>query len=133
MNSRLKAGKVCPLHRRRDCCGRGPVKPRISKHPQRFGVTYMADGREVCTPAKLRERKDRLIQDHPMCAGCGERFTDYSEIELAHKVSKGANGGKRDDRWPNLCLMHKSENREQGSRTLDQYLAWRREKGLTTP
>lgn len=54
-------------------------------------------------------------------------------MELAHKNSKGMNGWKTDDSWPNLCLMHRNENREQGSRSLTDYLKWRVEKRLPVP
>lgn len=134
MNSRLKAGQPCPLHRgRKDCCGRAPFTPRPGKNPQRFGITFMADGREICSPAKLRERKDQMIRRGDSCGFCGEAFTDYSEIELCHDKSKGSGGFKKDDSWGNIFLGHKAENCEQGSRPLADYLALRREKGLPTP
>lgn len=133
MNSRLKPRELCPLHRRRDCCGREPLKPKTPKHPRRNGITYMADGREVCTPAVLKKRKFMMVAANPFCAGCGEKFEDYREVELGHKVSKGMGGGRRDDSWSNLVLLHRDENREQGSRTLADYLLFRKEKGLPTP
>jgi len=61
---------------------------------------------------------------------CGSEFTDYRDVELAHRESKRMGGSRRDDRFSNLVLMHAVENREQGSRSLADYLAWRIEKGL---
>lgn len=128
MNSRLKPGERCPIHKSFVCCGREDVG-RLRKSYS-GPVKKLDDGRELCSPAELRRRKHKLLSDGEKCAACGGSFDSYSEVELAHKISKGFNGGKRDDSWRNLCLMHKSENREMGSRTLPDYLAWRAEKGL---
>jgi len=132
---KLGRNQLCPLHKRRDCCGRAEfVRYPKPKNLSRNGVTTDPDGREKCTPAVLRARKNMLLnRPHPTCAACGEEFTDYRDVELAHKESKGNGGFKHDDRWPNLCLMHLAENREQGSRSLADYLQWRREKGLQVP
>lgn len=129
MSYGLKPREVCPLHKRRDCCGRSEFhRYERTKHPAKYiliapGVKQYPDGRQECSPAALRKRKNRLIRENPVCAACDENFTAYDDIELAHKLSKGMGGYKRDDRWTNLCLMHKAENREQGSRSLEQYLA----------
>ncbi len=70
-----------------------------------------------------------LIRKHPYCAACEilnpeqAKFTDYDEIELAHRESKGHGGFKHDDRIENLFLAHKACNREQGSRSFDQFIA----------
>jgi 5-methylcytosine-specific restriction endonuclease McrA len=93
----------------------------------------LEDGREKCTPAELRRRKMKLLKSDPVCAACGQVFDDYRYVELAHKASKGIGGGKHDDRWENLVLMHRNENREQGSRSLIDYLKWRMEKRLPVP
>jgi hypothetical protein len=93
----------------------------------------MPDGREVCTPAEMRRRKMTMIREDLPCAACGKPFDDFRDIELAHIESKGVGGGKRNDARRNLVLMHKAENREQGSRSLADYLVWRKEKGLPTP
>lgn len=131
MNSRLRRNQPCPLHNNsRFCCGReSRTKAKAQKFPSRNGVTQMPGDREVCTPAVLRRRKDILIRKHPFCAACeildpdNAKFTEYDQIELAHRESKGNGGFKHDDSWPNLCLMHKACNREQGSRSFDQYIA----------
>jgi hypothetical protein len=130
--SNLRKNELCMLHKRRDCCGRAEsVRYKKPQNRSINGVTKYPDGREKCSLAVLRARKNILLnRPHPVCAACGEEFTDYRDVELAHKESKGLGGSKHDDRWPNLCLMHKSENREQGSRSLADYLAWRIEKGL---
>jgi 5-methylcytosine-specific restriction endonuclease McrA len=129
MRSRLRANEPCPLHQNsRRCLCHGQAVARESKARKPSGPVRRIDDphhprgwRELCSPAEMKRRKDKLLRDHHTCAGCGEHFTSYDEVELAHKVPKG--GGKRDDSWENLCLMHKAENREQGSRSLEQYLA----------
>jgi hypothetical protein len=125
----LPKNAKCPIHGGYYCCGRErPVGNYGSS-----GVTVLEDGREKCTPAELRRRKDKLLKGDPVCAACGQVFEDYRYVELAHKESKGMNGHKVDDRWGNLCLMHRNENHEQGSRSLTDYLKWRMEKRLPVP
>jgi hypothetical protein len=126
---KLPRNAKCPLHGGYYCCGRERPASQPKKFPSRNGITVLDDGREICSKAEKRRRKDRLLKSHPFCAACEilspetARFDDYREVELAHKESCGFGGFKRDDRMENLCLMHKRCNREQGSRSLDQYLA----------
>lgn len=122
--SRLRATQICPVHGKTTCCGREDFKPKPKKYETDCrGVRKLPDGRERCSPAILRQRKDTLLKRGDHCAACDQPFDDYREVELAHKVSKGLGGGRRDDSWSNLCLMHKSANREQGSLSLEDYLA----------
>jgi hypothetical protein len=128
---KLRMQEVCPLHRRRDCCGRTqsvryprPLRARNGIWTEvRFGLWRSEDGREKCSPQELRWRKNQLIRTSAFCVACGEKFRDYDEIELAHRQGKGIGGGKHNDAMTNLVLMHREENREQGSRSLDDYLA----------
>lgn len=126
---KLRINERCPLHGRRDCCGRAEVsRYRKPVHALKFimvapGVKRFPDGREVCSKSALRHRKDKLIKADPVCAACGQTFTDYSDIELAHRKGKGSGGGKHDSRMSNLALLHARANREQGSMDLDIYLA----------
>ena len=143
--SRLRSGEVCPIHRNTTCCGRTDFrKAQASKKRGLFvlvrpGVYRAPDGREKCSPGELRRRKNQLLNTNPVCAACDRKFTDYSEVELAHKQAKGMGGAKHDSRWENLVLMHKDENREQGSRDLETYLAdpnriaLKSKKEITTP
>lgn len=128
MLGKLRAKELCPLHRRRDCCGRAEFnrysqpKKKGQWHPIRAGLWRSDDGREKCSPAELRRRKGDLIRKYPVCRACGLTFTDYDEIELAHIESKGMGGFKRDDSMGNLTLLHKAANRDQGSMELNVYL-----------
>jgi 5-methylcytosine-specific restriction endonuclease McrA len=126
----LPKNAKCPIHGGLYCCGRSrPTADPYIRH----GVKKLDDGREICTPSELRRRKSILLKRDPVCAACGKVFDDYRDVELAHIESKGLGGGKHDDRWENLVLMHRDENREQGSRSLNDYLRWRIEKHLPVP
>jgi hypothetical protein len=61
---------------------------------------------------------------------CHEDFTDYNEVELGHRDSCGMNGSKRNDAWSNIGLIHAWTNRDQGSMSLDDYLAKLAAKGV---
>lgn len=122
--SRLRRTQICPIHGKSTCCGREDFERRPKKYEtDSRGVRKFPDGTERCSPSELRRRKDTLIRRNTPCAACGMEFTDYREIELAHKISKGHGGGKHNDAWDNLTLMHTSANREQGSLSLEAYLA----------
>jgi len=58
---------------------------------------------------------------------------DGRQICTPAELRRRIGGGKHDDRWENLCLMHRNRNREQGSRSLADYLKWRMEKRLPVP
>ena len=125
---RLKPKEKCPLHGKVDCCGRSEmVRYAQPKHELKYrmvepGVREYPDGRQVCSQSALKRRKDRLIMQSPICAACGETFADYGQIELAHRIGKGAGGHKHDSRFSNICLLHALANRMQGSLDLDIYL-----------
>jgi hypothetical protein len=134
VRSNLRSGELCPLHRSKRCACHGPDEVRLTRKRKyeirTDGTRVFPDGREVCAPGVLKRRKDQLIKQDPSCIACGEGFKTYEEIELAHKESKGNGGFKRDDRWPNLALMHKNGNRRQGSKPLEYFLAECKAKGI---
>jgi hypothetical protein len=130
MRNQLRANERCSIHGGYYCCGR--ERP-VTESYARSGVTKLPDGREKCSPAEIHRRKNVLLKKDPVCAACGQLFDDYRDVELAHVKAKGLGGGKHDDRWENLVLMHRDENREQGSRSLNDYLRWRIEKCLLVP
>lgn len=131
--SKLRTGEWCPLHSSKRCACHDTEEVRLVKAPKHItrsdGTRVYPDGREKCPPAVLKRRKDQLIKQDPTCIACGEGFTTYEEIELAHKESKGSGGFKHDDRWPNLALMHRIGNRRQGSMPLDLFLELCKAKG----
>jgi 5-methylcytosine-specific restriction endonuclease McrA len=88
----------------------------------RPGLWRAPDGREKCSASELRRRKNRLLNENPVCTACGRTFDDYRDVELSHKVSKGLGGSKHDDRILNLTLLHRNANRDQGSQDLETYL-----------
>lgn len=106
---RLRKGERCPLHGKYACCGRSS-KGSHSLVTRRGPVTRIEDShhsrgyRELCTPSELRRRKHALLAKDPTCWLCGEKFTDYREIELEHKEPKGMGGARRDDHRDNLAI-----------------------------
>ncbi len=127
----LRPKELCPLHRRRDCCGRAEVhryaQVKKQRHgiwvPVRSGLWRAADGREKASPRELRRRKDKMLRDGVPCAACGEIFLDYRDAELAHREGKGMGSGSRNDALSNLILLHARANADQGSMDLETYLA----------
>lgn len=137
--NKLKAKERCPLHGRRDCCGRAEfVRYAQPKHVSERtwvkiapGIYRVADGRERCSTSVLKRRKDTMLRNNPVCGACGEGFKDYYDVELAHRESKGIGGSRRDDSLKNLYLMHIRGNRAQGSRDLEEYLADCKARGVS--
>jgi hypothetical protein len=131
MRVALKPGERCPIpaHKgSRTCCGRGDFKKIKTRHEVTRKVvgrgTYLLpDGRIERDKAALRRVKNDFLKAGKGCAACDLPFLEYGDVELAHIESCGMNGHKRNDAIGNLTLMHKDENREQGSRSLADYLA----------
>lgn len=127
---RLRVKQKCPLHPRMESCvcrgtSKAPTRLRqvkIGWVQVRIGVQRAPDGREKCSKAELARRKFKLLDEHPYCAACGNKFEAIWEAELAHRTGKGLGGGKEDSRMENLTLLHALANRHQGSIPLDIYL-----------
>lgn len=126
---KLRINQPCPIpsHRgSKTCCGRSIVRTAVAAPKWRLiapGTKLFPDGHVERSPAALNKVKAMMLRRGDRCIACGDEFSDCSQIELAHKESKGMGGWKRNDDIPNLALMHADENREQGSRSLDVYLA----------
>src|SRR6266567_7607011 len=122
----LKATERCPIHGRKDCCGRirQPLRERNGAWIRgRDGILRSPDGRERCPAAEMRRRKNAKLRSGEPCAVCGQKFTDYRDAELSHRTGKGMGGAFRNDAMSNLVLLHTAANRDQGSMTLEDYLA----------
>lgn len=125
--SRLRQNEICPMHRSKWCCGRGGNKlasKRNSRHYEMIapGVKRYEDGREVCSDSALKKRKDQLLKTKPVCEACGQIFSDYRDVDLAHVESKGSGSWKRQDAFSNLRLLHRDTNLACGSRNLIEYM-----------
>lgn len=136
---RLKANELCPLLRSTKCSGRTVVNTRLSKRQSRNcmmvapGVRRYPDGREVCSPAALKKRKDALIRQGEPCVFCDQPFADYREVDLCHRESKGSGGWRRDDSLSNVTLGHRVSNMECGSRSIEEYMREIRAAGKKFP
>ena len=96
----------------------------IDKQP---GLWIYPDGREVIqnTEAGRWIREERYMKawddSHGICCLCNGKVKPY-DASLEHKTSKGAGGGKHDDRQSNLAISHRHGNIAKGSMSLEQYL-----------
>lgn len=129
---RLKQGQLCPLHRRRDCCGRSDFprsfRKKASKWEQvRIGVTRIRD-EHARHPDGYRYRlskseMDKVIlrkvqEQGGLCSICGNELTDMNDVVPDHKEPRGMNGSWRDDRPENIGAAHSKCNLEKGSRRI---------------
>lgn len=125
---KLRKNEMCPIHKRRTCCGRTPTatdKKRGSIYQVAPGVRRIPDSthprgyRELRSPAARRGMlNQKIVAQNRLCGICGEPFETYQEIELDHIEPKGMGSARRDDSWENTQATHKFCNREKGSRRL---------------
>lgn len=128
----LKANALCPIHRRRDCCGRSEVHRYIRKaHTKwetvRTGVRRIKDEhadhsdgfRYKLSPAEMRKVIDQKIREQwALCSICDQPLTDYNDVVPDHKKPKGLGGARRDDRAENIGAAHSNCNIEKGSKRI---------------
>lgn len=124
---KLRPQERCPIHRSLNCCGRTDPFPGGMHSSAKFreispGVRVYPDGHIERSPAALKRRKDSLLRARKPCRACGVEFDDYFDVELAHDQPKGFNGWKRDDADENTFLLHTVTNRDQGSRSWEEYV-----------
>lgn len=129
---KLAAKALCPIHRRRDCCGRSEFVRYAQVKKITHGIwenighgrarARDGSGRERLSKAAIKRRKDFLLRCGTLCAACGKKFDDYREVELAHIHGKGLGGAFRDDGDRNTTLMCAKANRIQGGMDLAAYL-----------
>ena len=118
MNSKLRKGERCPIHKSFFCCGRERTpRKQVESVIRVIDDSHPRGYREICSEAELRRRKDELIRQGVGCLYCPEPFTDYRQVELAHKISKGMGGFKHDSHRDNLGLAHRFCNRKNGSKS----------------
>src|ERR1039458_7320919 len=94
---KLKPNQRCPIHGRRDCCGREGVPERApAKRPLYrtigVGIHLYPDGHVERSKGALVAHKNYLLRTGHTCAACGQPFDDYCDAELSHRVSKGMGG-----------------------------------------
>lgn len=128
---KLNPYEVCPIHGRRDCCGREPSqRRRLGKWEQvRAGVRRIRDKnadhpdgyRYKLSPAEMKKVVDKKLREqYGICAHCHCEFTDYSEVGPDHIKPKGMGGSRADDRPENIRVVHHKCNSEKGSRRIPE-------------
>lgn len=131
---KLKANQLCPVHGRRNCCGRndgsGPAPTLSSTSVMRRkyesfepGVSRIPDEHH---PRGYRERRSRsamrrlldkkITAQHRICPLCEKPMDDYREIAPDHIEPRGMGGSRRDDHPDNIQATHSLCNLEKGSR-----------------
>lgn len=129
---RLKSGALCPLHRRRDCCGRADFprsfRKKASKWEQvRPGVRRIRDEhsptgyRWKLSQAELEKVILRKLRENGgLCGICGDPITDMSDVVPDHIEPKGMGGAWYDDgeNGSNLQPAHNECNIQKGSRRI---------------
>ena len=129
---KLKAKQICPLHRRRDCCGRATheryPRDRHSKwETVRPGVRRIRDEhadhpdgyRYRLSKAEMEKVLLRKVQEqNELCSICGLALTDMNDVVPDHKSPRGMNGARRDDRAENIGAAHGLCNLDKGSKRL---------------
>ncbi len=129
---KLKNGQLCPLHRRRNCCGRddspsvfrkksgkwetvrvGVRKIRDEHSPTGYRWKLSQSEREKVILRKLRENGGT-------CGICGFAIEDISDVVPDHIEPKGMGGAFADDgeNGANLQPAHSKCNLEKGSKRM---------------
>ena len=94
---------------------------------KQLGVWIYPNGREVLQHNDagrkiLQERWKKAWREcNGICCLCGHAVHPFAAT-LEHKNSKGAGGGKHDDRQSNLGISPRAGNVAKGSLSLEQYL-----------
>lgn len=126
---KLKAKEMCPLHRRRDCCGRSEFhryeRIKHSKWTQvRPGVRKLADDtvpggwRYLLSSGERRKVIMRKLDANGhTCGICDKPIEDMRDVVPDHIEPKGMGGARADDGkdGANLQPAHNSCNIAKGS------------------
>lgn len=129
---KLKRNERCPIHRRRDCCGRAEIFTYVRKAHTKWeqvrpGVRRIRDEhadhpdgyRYKLSPAEMKKvLNQKIAKQSGQCAECGITFSDYSQVEPDHIKPKGMQGGRADDRESNIRALCHNCNFSKGSRRI---------------
>ena len=125
---KLRVNERCPIHGRRDCCGRGK-KPafRSQSRYQRIAPglwripdpTHPRGFRERRSKAAMRPLLAKKVLDQGnLCGICSEAFLDARDVVPDHIEPKGSGGARRDDHPDNIQAAHSYCNGEKGSKRI---------------
>jgi 5-methylcytosine-specific restriction endonuclease McrA len=124
----LKRNELCPIHRRRECCGRtefARIKKSSKWEQVAPGIRRIADPhsdfgdgwRYRYSPAVVRRTVlKRIEMQGGYCALCQKPFTDVNDVVGDHKSPRGMDGSRRDDRM--IQAAHSKCNMEKGSQRI---------------
>lgn len=125
---KLKPKELCPIHRRRDCCGRAEFNRYPQKRHSKWeqvspGIRRIADANsdfgdgwryKYSAAVTKRVLAKRIEMQAGNCALCGLPMEDINDVDPDHRLPRGMNGGRRDDRL--IQAAHRKCNLEKGSK-----------------
>lgn len=129
---KLRTKELCPIHKRRNCCGRTEfvrcVKSKGKWETVRPGVRRIRDEharhpdgyRYRLSKAEMAKVLIRKVQEQfGWCSICQTMLEDMREVVPDHKEPRGMHGSWRDDRPENIGAAHDSCNMEKGSKRIN--------------
>jgi hypothetical protein len=129
---KLPKNVLCPIHRRRDCCGRSEfARYAQKKHTKwetvRTGVRRIRD-EHARHPDGYRYRLSKsemtkvlikkVHEQFGWCSICQMMLEDMQDVVPDHKEPRGMGGAWRDDRPENIGAAHSRCNLEKGSKRI---------------
>lgn len=133
---KLKANERCPIHKRRDCCGRSEVhrytRIKHSKWQQvrpgvsRFWDENLGKWRYKLSAGEMRKLvSEKCEEQHNICPICDLPMEDFREVGPDHIEIRGMGGAGRDDSRNNVRAAHNVCNVARGSKPAD----WKWKRG----
>jgi len=126
---KLKRNQVCPIHRRRDCCGRAELENRRQSSRSKWetvrpGVRRIRDEharhpdgyRYRLSKSEMTKVLIKKVQEQfGWCSICQTMLEDMQDVVPDHKDPRGMGGAWRDDRPENIGAAHELCNSKKGS------------------
>lgn len=127
---KLKIDQICPLHRRRDCCGRETTPYVTYKNNSKWERVRMgwrrirdehADHPDGYRYRLSKSEMDKVLlqkvkEQNGLCSIGGEPLLDMNDVTPDHILPRGMNGARRDDRPSNIGAACSFHNGEKGSK-----------------
>lgn len=127
---KLKPKERCPLHGRRDCCGRAEVHRYVRiKHSKwqqvrpgvrRFWDENLGKWRYRLSPGEMRKLvAKKCHEQNGICPICDLPMEDFREVGPDHIEIRKSGGAWRDDSEKNVRAAHNVCNVARGSKPAD--------------